>query len=80
MDICKTLVAKPATISGTWNTDSFLNALSLGGMFDQARNQYSWFGGYANLDFGSDANGDFQLAVLNTLRNYCNRAETCFCF
>lgn len=67
-------------MSGTWNTDSYLTASTLSGIFEQARTQYSWFGGYANLDFGSDIKGDFQMQLLNPLRVYCTRYETCFCF
>lgn len=80
IDVCKTLIAKPPTVMGTWNSDSYLTASTLGGIFEQARSSYSWFGGYANLDFGSDQNGDYQMAALNSLRVYCNRYETCFCF
>lgn len=73
MDICKTVIAKPSTLSGTWNTDSYLTASTLAGILEQARTQYSWFTGYANLDLGADPNGDFQMAALNSLRNHCNR-------
>lgn len=79
MDVCKTVTAKPPVQSGTWNFESFISASSLGSIFEQARTKYSWFGGYANLDLGSDPNGDFQLAALNSLRTYCNRYQTCFC-
>jgi len=33
IDICKTIVAKPSTIMGTWNTDSFIAASALGSIF-----------------------------------------------
>ncbi len=73
MDICKTVIAKPAIISGTWTRDAFLSSNALGGFFDKARTSFSWFGGYANLDLSSDLTGNYQLAVLSSLRTYCNR-------
>lgn len=33
MDVCKTIIAKPASMSGTWNTDSFLLSSTLSGIF-----------------------------------------------
>ena len=33
IDVCKTIVAKPSTLIGTWNTDSYLSASTLGGIF-----------------------------------------------
>lgn len=79
MDICKTVIAKPSTLVGTWTKDAFLTSNVLGGFFEQARTRFSWFGGYANLDMGSDTNANFQFAALNSLRTYCYRSETCFC-
>lgn len=80
MDICKTIIAKPSYSAGTWTKDAFLASNTLGGFFDQARTRYSWYGGYANLDIGGDPESNFQLVVLNSLRNYCYRSETCFCW
>ncbi len=80
IDVCKTLIAKPSTYTGTWNSESFVSASTLNSIFDQARTQYSWFGGYANLDFSSDPNSEFQLSALNSLRMYCFKNESCFCF
>jgi hypothetical protein len=73
MDICKTVVAKPALSSGTWNSNAFLQANTLGSILGQAMTNFSWFGGYANLDFGADPLSQYQLAALNTIRTYCNR-------
>ena len=54
IDICKTVISKPSTLSGTWNRDSFLSAQVLNAVLLEGRTKYSWFGGYANPDFGSD--------------------------
>lgn len=79
MDICKTVVAKPALITSTFNQNTFIDSSNLGNYFYQAINAVGWFGGYGNLDFGSDPLGNFQLATLNTIRTSCNRYENCFC-
>jgi hypothetical protein len=73
MDICKTVIAKPPIPSSTFNQDTFINSNSLGTLFSQAFSQVGWFGGYANLDFGGDSSGQFQLATLNAIRSSCNR-------
>jgi len=33
IDICKTIIAKPSSASGTWNSDSFVPQSNLGTMF-----------------------------------------------
>lgn len=51
----------------------------MGTYFFQAFNQSGWFGGYGNLDFGADSLGNFQLAILSSIRSSCNRYGNCFC-
>lgn len=33
IDICKTIIAKPSSTSGTWNSDSYVPASNLGTFF-----------------------------------------------
>jgi hypothetical protein len=79
IDICKTVIAKPALLSSTFNQDTYINSNNLGSYFSQAFSQVGWFGGYANLDFAADSLGNFQLATLNAIRSSCNRYGNCFC-
>lgn len=51
IDICRTLVAKPADQSATWSYMQFINSNDLNTAFGQAYNKVGWFAGFANLNY-----------------------------
>lgn len=79
MDICRTLIAKPAEQTGTWNYQQFMTSSDLNYAFLQANTKQGWFAGYANLHFESDKNGAFVNQVLSGLRDQCTRNDNCYC-
>lgn len=79
IDICRTLVAKPAINNGTWNNQQFVTQNNLDSAFSQAYSVMGWFGGYANLNMDTDKAGTFVKGVLTNLRDQCIRNENCYC-
>lgn len=74
IDICRTLIAKPAIANGTWNNAQFVNQNDLSAAFSQAYNNMGWFAGYANLNMETDKTGTFVKGVLSNLSDQCIRS------
>jgi hypothetical protein len=79
IDLCRTLIAKPAMATPTQMRNSFIDALTLQSGFDKISDSIGWFGGYANLDLETDRTGQFQSTVLQNMRSDCLMNGNCFC-
>lgn len=79
IDICRTIVAKPATNNATWNSQQFMSQNEISSAFNQAFNKMGWFGGYANLNIETDKSGTFIKGILSNIMDQCIKFENCYC-